>query len=87
MNSLNEEIERIKTECAEIGSKVFTGKSIAEQVMEMFSTITEEEYQAMDIVWKDLLKRRRKLQRELNEVDLQLEIVSDMICRKYEIKG
>ena len=48
MRTLNEEIARIKSEVAEIASKVFTGKSIEQRVNEVFAAITPQEYEASE---------------------------------------
>ena len=53
MRTLNEEIARIKSEVAEIGSKAFTGKSIKQRVNEAFTTITDY-YHTADIELSDL---------------------------------
>jgi hypothetical protein len=48
MTTLNKEIARIKSETAEIASKAFTGKTIQEQVEQMFAEIIPQKYNASE---------------------------------------
>ena len=79
MKTLNEEIVRIKSEVAEIASKAFTGKSIAQRVNEAFTAITPQEYEASEQVWGDLYRERMRLREELQKVDLQIQAVEKII--------
>ena len=81
MKTLNEEVARIKSEVAEIASKVFTGKSIEQRVDEAFSAITPQEYEASEQVWDDLYRERVRLREELQKVDLQIQAVEKIICQ------
>ena len=81
MKTLNEEIARIKSEVAEIASKAFTGKSIAQRVNEAFTAITPQEYEASEQVWDDLYRERVRLREELHKVDLQIKAVEKIIGR------
>ena len=79
MRTLNEEIARIKSEVADIGSKAFTGKTIEQRVNERFAEITSQEYEASEQVWDDLYRRKRELREELYAVDRQIEAVEKII--------
>ena len=79
MRTLNEEIARIKSEVAEIVSKGFTGKSIEHRVDEAFAAITTQEYEASERVWNDLYRERVRLRKELQKVDLQIQVVEKII--------
>lgn len=48
MKTLSEEITRIKSEMAEIASKASTGKTIQEQVEQMFAEIIPQKYNASE---------------------------------------
>ena len=86
MRTLNEEIARIKSEVADIASKTFTGKTIQEQVDEVFAEISPQEYEASERVWDTLYAKRRALQDELQKVNLQIEAV-EKIIRQPITKG
>lgn len=79
--TMNEEVERIHREIAEVGSKFMTGKTIKERVDEKFSEITWQEYEASEKVWDDLYRRRRELYEELQKVDQQIKMVEKIICQ------
>ena len=81
MKILNEEIVRIKSEVADIASKAFTGKTIQERVDEAFAEISPQEYEASERVWDVLYAKRRALQEELQNVNLQIETVEKIICQ------
>ena len=81
MRTLNEEIARIKSEVADIASKAFTGKTIQERVDEAFAKISPQEYEASERVWDALYAKRRALQEELQNVNLQIEAVEKIICQ------
>ena len=81
MRTLNEEIARIKSEVADIASNAFTGKTIQERVNERFAEITPQEYDASEKVWDALYAKRRALQEELQNVNLQIEAVEKIICQ------
>lgn len=81
MKTLNEEIARIKSEVADIASKAFTGKTIQEKVDEAFAEISPQEYEASERVWDALYAKRRALQEELQNVNLQIEAVEKIICQ------
>lgn len=81
MRTLNEEIARIKSEVADIGSKAFTGKTIQERVEQRFAEITPQEYEASEQVWDDLYRERQQLREELQKVDLQIKTVEKIICQ------
>ena len=76
---MNKEIERIKSEVAEIASKAFTGKSIEQRVNEAFAAITPQEYEASEQVWDSLYRERVQLREELQKVDLQIRTVEKII--------
>ena len=76
---MNKEIERIKSEVAEIASKAFTGKSIEQRVNEAFAAITPQEYEASEQVWDNLYRERMQLREELQKVDLQIRTVEKII--------
>ena len=76
---MNKEIERIKSEVAEIASKAFTGKSIEQRVNEAFAAITPQEYEASEQVWGNLYRERVRLREELQKVDLQIRTVEKII--------
>ena len=76
---MNKEIERIKSEVAEIASKAFTGKSIEQRVNEAFAAITPQEYEASEQVWDNLYRERVRLREELHKVDLQIRTVEKII--------
>ena len=78
---MNKEIERIKSEVAEIASKAFTGKSIEQRVNEAFTAITSQGYEASEQVWDDLYRERVRLRTELQKVDLQIQAVEKIICQ------
>lgn len=46
MRTLNEEVARIKSELTEIASKAFTGKTIQEQVEQVFIKVISQECDA-----------------------------------------
>ena len=81
MRTLNEEIARIKSEVADIASKAFTGKTIEQRVNERFSEITSQEYEASEVVWNDLYRRRRELREELYAVNSQIEAIEKIISQ------
>ena len=81
MRTLNEEIARIKSEVADIASKAFTGKTIQERVDKAFAEISPQEYEASGRVWDALYVKRRALQEELQNVNLQIEAVEKIICQ------
>lgn len=85
MKTLNEEITRIKSAVADIASKAFTGKTIQEQVKEMFPRTSPIEYCASEQVWNDLYRKKRQLQEELEQVRREIEAVESIITRP--IKG
>ena len=76
---MNKEIERIKSEVAEIASKAFTGRSIEQRVNEAFAAITPQEYEASEQVWDNLYRERVRLREELQKVDLQIRTVEKII--------
>ena len=76
---MNKEIERIKSEVAEIASKAFTGKTIEQRVNEAFAAITPQEYEASEQVWDNLYRKRVRLREELQKVDLQIRTVEKII--------
>ena len=76
---MNKEIERIKSEVAEIASKAFTGKFIEQRVNEAFAAITPQEYEASEQVWDNLYRERVRLREELQKVDLQIRTVEKII--------
>ena len=76
---MNKEIERIKSEVAEIASKAFTGKSIEQRVNEAFVAITPQEYEASEQIWDNLYRERVRLREELQKVDLQIRTVEKII--------
>ena len=76
---MNKEIERIKSEVAEIASKAFTGKSIEQRVNEAFAAITPQEYEASEQVWDNLYHERVRLCEELQKVNLQIRTVEKII--------
>ena len=76
---MNKEIERIKSEVAEIASKAFTGKSIEQRVNEAFAAITPQEYEASEQVWDNLYRERVRLYEELQKVNLQIRTVEKII--------
>ena len=76
---MNKEIERIKSEVAEIASKAFTGKSIEQRVNEAFAAITPQEYEASEQVWDNLYRERVRLCEELQKVNLQIRTVEKII--------
>ena len=77
--TMNKEIERIKSEVAEIASNAFTGKSIEQRVNEAFAAITPQEYEASEQVWDNLYRERVRLREELQKVDLQIRTVEKII--------
>lgn len=81
MRTLNEEIARIKSEVADIASKAFTGKTIQQRVNERFAKITPQEYEASEVVWNDLYRRRRELREELYEINSQIEAIEKIISQ------
>ena len=76
---MNKEIERIKSEVAEIASKAFTGKSIEQRVNEAFAAITPQEYEASEQIWDNLYRERARLCEELQKVNLQIQAVEKII--------
>ena len=76
---MNKEIERIKSEVAEIASNAFTGKSIEQRVNEAFAAITPQEYEASEQVWDNLYRERVRLCEELQKVNLQIRTVEKII--------
>ena len=76
---MNKEIERIKSEVAEIASNAFTGKSIEQRVNEAFTAITPQEYEASEQVCDNLYRERVRLREELQKVDLQIRTVEKII--------
>jgi wobble nucleotide-excising tRNase len=81
VKTLNEEIARIKSIAADIASKTFTGKTIQEQMKEMFPTISPIEYDASEKVWDELYRKKRQLQEELEQVCREIETVESIITR------
>lgn len=78
---LNDEVRRIKSECADIVLKTLSGQTCLEQIHKVFPTITPKEYAAADMIYDRLLKKRRGLQKELEEVNLQIRVVKEIICK------
>ena len=76
---MNKEIERIKSEVAEIASKAVTGKSIEQRVNEAFAAITPQEYEASEQVWDNRYRERVRLCEELQKVNLQIRTVEKII--------
>lgn len=85
MATLNDEIARIKSAVADIASKAFTGKTIQEQVKEIFPRTSPAEYDASEKVWDELYRKKRQLQEELEQVRREIETVESIITRP--IKG
>ena len=81
MKTLNEEIAHIKSEVADIASKILAEKSIQERVNEVFAEITPQEYEASEKVWDKLYCRRRELQEELYHINEQIAVVEKIICQ------
>lgn len=79
--ALNEEIARIKSEVADIASKIFTDKTIQQRVKQRFAEITPQEYEAAEKVWSELYRRRRELREELNYINDQIEVIEEIICQ------
>lgn len=81
MRTLNEEVARIKSEVADIASKAFTGKTIQQRIEQQFAEITPQQYDASEVVWDNLYRRRRELQEELYHINDQIAVVEKIICQ------
>jgi len=84
MKTLQEEIQRIWSEVAEISSNVFYGKSIAARVKERFPSITPLEYDASEKIWDELYRERRKLQEALEQNRYQIKAIEAIIQREIQ---
>lgn len=82
MKTLQEEIQRIRSEVAEISSNVFYGKSIAARVKERFPSITPLEYDASEKIWDELYREHRKLQEALEQNRYQIKAIEAIIQRE-----
>lgn len=81
MNTINQEVARIRCEVANLASCALTGKTIEERVKELFSEISPEEYKASEQVWDELYLKRVTLQDELDRINRQIEAVEKIIQR------
>lgn len=79
MNTLNSEIDRIKTACANIASKAFTGQDCQARVDEIFKSITSRQYEAGEKVWDELYRKRRELREELYKINREIQVVEYII--------
>lgn len=79
MRTLNEEIARIKSEVADIANKTFTGKTIQEQVNEVFAEIIPQECEANEKLLNDLYHKRKELIKELYFINHQIIAIEKII--------